>query len=107
DRIKDMICSGGENVYPAEVENAIHGHPHVAEVAVIGVPDEKWGEVGVMVTILAPGQTATEEELQEFCRQRLARYKVPRHVVFTDALPYSPYGKVIKAELRQRYLVTE
>lgn len=106
-RFKDMIISGGENVYAAEVEAVFLAHPAVAECALIGQPDETWGEVGLMVTVLAVGQTATEEELQEFCRQRLARYKVPRHVIFTDALPYSPYGKVMKAELKQRYLVIE
>ena len=99
-----MIISGGENVYAAEVEAVFRDHPAVQEAALIGLPDEKWGEVGVMVVVLKPGQTTTEDELRAFCNQRLARYKVPKRVVFADALPYSPYGKVMKAELKQRYL---
>ena len=103
-RFKDMIISGGENVYAAEVEAVFRDHPAVQEAALIGLPDEKWGEVGVMVVVLKAGQTTTEDELRAFCSQRLARYKVPKRVVFADALPYSPYGKVMKAELKQRYL---
>jgi fatty-acyl-CoA synthase len=105
-RFKDMIISGGENVYAAEVEAVFRDHPAVQEAALIGLPDEKWGEVGVMVLVLKAGQTTTEEELRAFCSQRLARYKVPKRVVFADALPYSPYGKVMKAELKQRYVAT-
>ncbi|RMG91483.1 MAG: long-chain-fatty-acid--CoA ligase [Chloroflexi bacterium] len=103
-RFKDMIISGGENVYAAEVEAVFLEHPAVAEAALIGQPDEKWGEVGLMIVVLEKGQSATEEELRTFCRQRLAGYKVPRHVIFTDALPYSPYGKVMKEELRRQFL---
>jgi fatty-acyl-CoA synthase len=103
-RFKDMIISGGENVYAAEVEAVFLEHPAVVECALLGQPDEKWGEVGLIVVVPAAGQTATEAELQDFCRQRLARYKVPKQVIFADSLPYSPYGKVIKAELRERYL---
>jgi fatty-acyl-CoA synthase len=103
-RFKDMLISGGENVYAAEVEAVFLQHPAVADCALIGRPDEKWGEVGLMVTVLAPGQTATAAELQAFCRQRLAAYKAPKEVIFVERLPYSPYGKVMKSELRQAFL---
>lgn len=102
-RYKDMIISGGENVYAAEVETVFLEHPAVREAALIGLPDAKWGEVGLMVVVPREGQAATAEELIDFCRRRLARYKAPRRVVFANALPYSPYGKVMKAELRQQY----
>ena len=100
-RFKDMIISGGENVYAAEVEAVFVAHEAVAEAALIGQPDEKWGEVGVMVVVKANGEAATEAELIQHCQGKLARYKIPKRVIFTDALPYSPYGKVIKAELRE------
>jgi fatty-acyl-CoA synthase len=103
-RFKDMIISGGENVYAAEVEAVFREHTAVAEAALIGQPDDKWGEVGLMITVLKPGQPASEAELQAFCRQRLARYKVPKAVIFVDALPYSPYGKVEKIKLKERYV---
>lgn len=103
-RFKDMIISGGENVYAAEVEAIFKEHPAVSEAALIGQPDEQWGEIGVMVTVLEKGATATVEELQEFCRRRLARYKVPKRVVFVDELPYSPYGKVQKEKLKERFV---
>ena len=102
-RYKDMLISGGENVYAAEVETVFLEHPAVGEAALIGQPDEKWGEVGLMVVVTHPGRTATEEELLAFCRERLARYKVPKRVIFADSLPYSPYGKVMKSELREKY----
>lgn len=103
-RFKDMIISGGENIYAAEVEAVFRDHPAVAQCALIGQPDEKWGEVGLMVAVLAPGEVVTAEELQQFCRGRLARFKTPRRIVFADSLPYSPYGKIMKAELKERYL---
>jgi len=86
------------------VEAAFREHPAVQDAALIGMPDPKWGEVGLIVVVLKPGATATAEELQAFCGERLARYKVPKKVVCADALPYSAYGKVVKAELRARYL---
>jgi fatty-acyl-CoA synthase len=104
-RYKDMIISGGENVYAAEVEAVFREHHAVEDAALIGRPDEKWGEVGLMIVVLKPGQTATQEELREFCQMRLARYKVPKEVLFSPGLPYSPYGKVIKAELKKQYIV--
>ncbi len=106
-RYKDMIISGGENVYAAEVESVFREHPAVEDAALIGRPDEKWGEVGVMIVTLKADQTRDPEELQEFCRVRLARYKVPKEVIFSPGLPYSPYGKVIKAELKRQYFVQE
>jgi len=103
DRWKDMFISGGENVYPAEVENVIYHHPAVAEVAVIGVPDPKWQEVGRAVVVVKPGQALTEAEVIEFCQGRLARYKIPKSVVFVEALPRTAAGKVLKRELRETF----
>jgi fatty-acyl-CoA synthase len=99
DRWKDMYISGGENVYPAEVENVIYGLDAVAEAAVIGVPDERWGEVGRAILVLKPGRSLTEAEVIEHCRSHLARFKVPRAVAFIDALPRNAAGKVLKREL--------
>ena len=106
-RKKDMIISGGENIYAAEVEAVLIQHPAVADAALIGVPDAKWGEVGRAIVVLKAGQTLTADEIIEFCRQKLARYKAPKTVVFTSALPRSPYGKIIKAELRQQFGKTD
>jgi fatty-acyl-CoA synthase len=100
DRLKDMYISGGENVYPAEIEAALHEHPSVADAAVIGVPDERWGEAGVAIVVLRPGATAGERELLAHCRARLAGFKVPRAVRFAERLPRSPSGKLLKRELR-------
>jgi fatty-acyl-CoA synthase len=102
DRKKDMFISGGENVYPAEIEQALYAHPAVAMCAVVGVPDPKWGEVGVACVVLKPEMTATEPELIAFLRDRLAGYKVPKAVRFFDALPISAAGKLLKRELRER-----
>lgn len=102
-RFKDMIKSGGENIYAAEVEKIFRDHPAVQDAALIGKPDEKWGEVGLMIVLLKSGQSATEDELLKFCEGKLARFKIPKQVIFTDALPYSPYGKVEKVKLRERY----
>jgi fatty-acyl-CoA synthase len=103
DRLKDMIISGGENVYPAEVEDAIYSHPAVAECAVIGVPDERWGEVGRAVVVVRPGAQIDETELLDHLDGRLARFKRPRSVVFCDSLPRSGAGKVLKNLLRREY----
>jgi fatty-acyl-CoA synthase len=103
DRKKDMFISGGENVYPVEIESVLYKHPAVHMCAVIGVPDEKWGEVGKACVVLKPGMTATEEELLAFMQQNLARYKVPKSVTFLDALPMSGMGKILKRELRDRF----
>jgi fatty-acyl-CoA synthase len=103
DRIKDMIISGGENIYPAEVEDALYEHPAVAECAVIGVPDQRWGEVGRAVVVLREGATVEPEDLLAFLDGRIARYKIPKSVVFADTLPRTASGKVIKRQLRDRY----
>ncbi len=100
-RLKDMIISGGENVYAAEVEAVFREHDAVQDAALIGVPDEKWGEVGLMFVSLKPWANATAEELLAFCAGRLAKYKIPKRVQFIEMLPYSPYGKVMKSELKQ------
>jgi fatty-acyl-CoA synthase len=102
-RYKDMIKSGGENVYAAEVEGVFREHPAVSEAALIGIPHEKWGEVGLMVVVLEEGQAATAEELKAFCGEHLARFKVPKEIAFADALPYSSYGKVLKTKLKEQY----
>ena len=95
--------SGGENIYPAEVENAIMAHPDVQEVAVIGVPSERWGETPVAVVVAKPGTTIDEAGLIAFTRERLAHYKCPTAVSVVDALPRNPSGKVLKRELRKPY----
>ena len=104
DRKKDMYISGGENVYPAEIEKALYEHPAVLMCAVIGLPDAKWGEVGRACVVLKPGMTATEAELLDFTAAQLARYKVPRSVVIRSSLPISAAGKILKRELREEYL---
>ncbi len=103
DRKKDMIISGGENIYPAEVENAVAKHPAVLEAAVIGIPDEKWGEAVLAIVVKKPGQDVNEDELMEFCKKNLAHYKCPRKVAFIDMLPRNPSGKVLKTILREPY----
>jgi len=103
DRWKDMFISGGENVYPAEVENVIYHHPAVAEVAVIGVPHPQWQEVGRALVVVKEGYTLTEEEVIDFCQGKLAKFKIPKSVVFVDALPRTAAGKVLKRELRKEY----
>jgi fatty-acyl-CoA synthase len=103
-RYKDMIKSGGENIYAAEVEAVFREHPAVADAALIGKPHETWGEVGLMIVVLKEGQAAIEDELKAFCGEHLARFKIPKQVVFAKELPYSSYGKVIKAELQKTYV---
>ncbi len=98
-RSKDMIISGGENIYPAQIESVISGHPAVAEAAVIGVPDERWGEVGLAVVVRRDGEALDEAALRAFLYEHLARYKVPRSVVFVDALPRTSAGKIDKRAL--------
>jgi len=103
DRIKDMIVSGGENVYSTEVENALAGHPGVAACAVIGVPDPQWGERVHAVVVPVPGATPSEEQLRDHVRALIAGYKVPRSVEFVETLPLSGAGKILKRELRAPY----
>jgi len=103
DRIKDMIISGGENIYPAEIESVLAGHPAVADVAVIGVPDETWGERVKAIIVRKPGAAATGEEIVEWSRAHLAGYKRPSSVDFAEAIPRNPSGKILKRELREPY----
>jgi fatty-acyl-CoA synthase len=103
DRIKDMIISGGENIYPAEVENVLREHPAVADCGVIGVPDARWGEVGRAVVVLRPGAQATEAGLLAFLDGRIARYKIPKSVRFTAELPRTGTGKILKKGLRETH----
>jgi fatty-acyl-CoA synthase len=103
DRIKDMIISGGENIYPAEVESAICDHPDVAEVAVIGVPDEKWGEAVKAIVVMKPGKSATASDIINFTRERIAGFKTPKSVDFVEALPRNASGKILRRHLRDPY----
>jgi acyl-CoA synthetase (AMP-forming)/AMP-acid ligase II len=98
-RSKEMFISGGVNVYPAEVENELLSHPALADAAVVGVPDEKWGEVGVAFIVPAAGEVVEANELRELLRERLASFKIPKRFVSLEALPRTDYGKVVKAEL--------
>jgi len=103
DRKKDMIISGGENIYPAELENVLAACPEVREAAVIGVPSRKWGETPLAIVVPAPGCNPTAASLETYCRQNLAGYKVPHLYEFVESLPRNPSGKIIKPELRERY----
>jgi acyl-CoA synthetase (AMP-forming)/AMP-acid ligase II len=107
DRVKDMIVSGGENVYPREVEEVLFQHAAVADAAVIGVPDARWGETVKAIVVPREGQQPTAEEIMEFCRGRLGGFKLPRSVDFVESLPRNPSGKVLKRELRERYWAGE
>lgn len=103
DRLKDMIVSGGTNIYPREVENVLMEHPALADVAIIGVPDDKWGEALMAICVARDGTKPGDEELIAFCRERLGGYKVPRRYAYVDALPRNPSGKVLKRVLREPY----
>jgi acyl-CoA synthetase (AMP-forming)/AMP-acid ligase II len=103
DRIKDMIISGGENIYPAEVESAVCDHPDIAEAAVIGVPDDTWGEAVKAVVVLKPGKQASATDIINFARSRIAAFKTPRTVDFIDALPRNASGKILRRHLRDPY----
>src|SRR5262249_21868969 len=103
DRVKDMIVSGGENIYPAEVENALSGHPAIADVAVIGVPHDRWGETVKAIVVKQAGTDPRPEEIIEYARGHLAHYKCPTSVDFADALPRNPSGKLLKRQLREPY----
>jgi fatty-acyl-CoA synthase len=103
DRKKDMIISGGENIYPAEIEDLLMHHPKIQDAGVIGYPDEMWGESVKAVVVVAPGETLTEEELIEWTKGQIGKFKMPKAVVFTDALPRTPTGKILKNDLRTQY----
>jgi acyl-CoA synthetase (AMP-forming)/AMP-acid ligase II len=95
-----MIIRGGENIYPVEIENVLHSHPKILESAVVGIPDDYWGEIVKAVIVLKPGKQATSEEIMEYCREKLASYKKPAIVEFVDALPKNAMQKVLKNILR-------
>ncbi|MDE2462753.1 MAG: fatty acid--CoA ligase [Alphaproteobacteria bacterium] len=103
DRVKDMIISGGENIYPAEVESAVYGHPDVAEVAVIGVPDARWGEAVKAIVVPRPGHTIDPADIIRFARARIAAFKVPKSIDVIEALPRNPSGKILRRQLREPY----
>lgn len=105
DRSRDMLVSGGENIYPAEIENALYQHSAVAECAVFGIPDDRWGEVPAAHVVLSPGAAVSGKELMDFCAAKIARFKRPRIVKFVDSLPKTPVGKVAKNKLREPYWV--
>jgi long-chain acyl-CoA synthetase len=98
-----MIITGGENVYPAEVESAIYGHPDVADVAVIGVPDAKWGEAVKAMVVCKPGTTPDPQSIIDWARQRVAAFKTPKSVEFIAALPRNASGKILRRELREPF----
>ena len=100
DRIKDMIISGGENVYPAEVESAVYGHPDIADIAVIGIPDDKWGEAVKAIVVAKPDSGLTEKDVIDYAKQKIAGFKCPKTVDFIDVLPRNPSGKILRRELR-------
>jgi fatty-acyl-CoA synthase len=101
-RIKDMIIRGGENIYPREIEEFLYSHPAIADAQVIGVPDEKYGEEIMAWVQLAPGAELTEEELKDFCRDKIAHFKIPRYVRFVSEFPMTVTGKVRKVEMRDK-----
>lgn len=102
-RLKDMFISGGENVYPAEIENALHAHPEISDAAVFGLPDKTWGEIGCAVVVRVAGAELQARTLRAWLKERLARYKVPRRIEFADALPTTGAGKIDKRALQERY----
>jgi acyl-CoA synthetase (AMP-forming)/AMP-acid ligase II len=103
DRKKDMIVTGGENVYSREVEEALYKHPAVSEAAVIGIPDPVWVERVHALVVLKPGAAATEKEIITFCKAHLASYKAPKSVEFPESLPKNPQGKILKKDIRRKY----
>jgi acyl-CoA synthetase (AMP-forming)/AMP-acid ligase II len=103
DRKKDMIITGGENVYPAEIEEVLTGHPDIADCAVIGTPSEKWGESPLAVVVPAAGAQLSEGDVLDWCNGKLARFKLPRVVAFTDEIPRNPTGKALKRLLREQF----
>jgi long-chain acyl-CoA synthetase len=102
DRVKDMIISGGENIYPAEIENVLMTHPDIADAAVIGIPSERWGET-VKAIITRSNESLTEEDVLSHCRKNLAHYKCPTSVDWMEVIPRNPSGKILKTELRKPY----
>jgi acyl-CoA synthetase (AMP-forming)/AMP-acid ligase II len=103
DRKKDMIISGGENIYPAEIEDALLNNPKVMDVGVIGYPHEKWGEAVKAIVVVKEGENLTEAELIEWCQGKIGKFKIPKAVVIADAIPRTPTGKILKTELRKQF----
>ena len=103
DRKNDMIISGGENIYPTEIDDLLSKHPKILQAAVIGIPDEKWGEAVKAVVVKQPGSELTEGEVVAYCKQHLAGYKCPKSVDFWEALPLNPMGKILKRAIREKY----
>jgi acyl-CoA synthetase (AMP-forming)/AMP-acid ligase II len=103
DRKKDLVKTGGENVYPKEVEDVLGEHPSIAEVTVIGLPDPKWGEAVTAVVVLREGNSLTLQEAKDFCRDKIAGYKIPKALRIVDAIPKNATGKVVKRELRDQF----
>jgi fatty-acyl-CoA synthase len=101
DRIKDMVISGGVNIYPRDIEEVLIQHPDITDVAVIGIPDEKWGERLKAFVVAEPGQTISEESILEFCKERISSMKTPKDYAFIDQLPRNASGKVLKTDLRK------
>jgi len=104
DRMKDMIISGGENIYPREIEEVLYSHPAILEAAVVGIPDEKWGDAVKAFVVLKDGEKISEEEIIDFCKKDLASFKKPKSVDFVPSLPRNPAGKILKKELKAKYL---
>ena len=105
DREKDMIISGGENIYSREVEDVLFSHPAVADAAVIGVPDDKWGESVKAILVLKEGKKVSEKEIIDFCKEKLSSYKKPKTVEFYDSVPKTATGKIKKADIREKYWI--
>ena len=103
DRKNDMIISGGENIYPTEIDDLLSKHPKVFQAAVIGVPDEKWGEAVKAVIVCKPGEKLSQAEVISYCKEHLAGYKCPKTVDFWEALPLNPTGKILKREIRKNF----
>jgi acyl-CoA synthetase (AMP-forming)/AMP-acid ligase II len=103
DRKKDMIISGGENIYPAEIEDALLKNPKIMDVGVIGYPHEKWGEAVKAIVVLKEGENLTEAELIDWCQGKIGKFKIPKAVVITDGIPRTPTGKILKTELRKQF----
>jgi len=99
----DMIIRGGENISPEEVEDVLHAHPDIEEAAVIGIPDPEWGQEPCAIVVLKQGKTTSSDEIMSFCRMRLAGFKRPKKIIFTQSLPRNTMGKVLKKELRKTY----
>ena len=103
DRKKDMIISGGENIYPAEIEDLLLGHPKVADAGVIGYPSEIWGEAVKAIVVVKPGEELAEDELIDWCKGKIGKFKTPNKIEFAEELPRTPTGKILKRVLREQY----